>query len=437
MVATGQFETAGRSPQRVREDHMDRRTILKAGVAVAGTWAAPAYLSAQSNKKLSILTWNIADQEALFKEEFADFQKANPGVEIEWLDKKGPDLPAFYQTQLVAGTAPDVVDLQGAIWVEWAANGALLDLTPFIQNEPGFLKLYNPDYMSSFVYDKKNYVIPFYIAKTLLFYNKVMFKEAGLAAPPKSFDELITFSQAMAKGEKTGFLTLNFDWLYWPLMKMNGIELLTPDLKKPAFNTPEAAAVLEKLAKATDSGAINKIAWTGRWVEPNGAFAGGNVGMLHAHSSAYFFVKGQGRWINPDSLGAVQAPGDWSTPTNHGFAVSKSSKNPELAFALIKHLTSTKWATRLAEIRRVLTANIEADRAGLAKVQAEDPLAHAVLQTQLQHTDKMTGNWPLANDAQIKDAFWPEFQNAVLGRKEAKTALADAERAVTRVLRRY
>jgi ABC-type glycerol-3-phosphate transport system substrate-binding protein len=48
----------------------------------------------------------------------------------------------------------------------------------------------------------------------------------------------------------------------------------------------------------------------------------------------------------------------------------------------------------------------------------------------------MTGNWPLPNDAQVKDAFWPEIQNAVLGRKDAKTALADAERAVTRVMRR-
>jgi ABC-type glycerol-3-phosphate transport system substrate-binding protein len=420
----------------IREDMMDRRKLLKTGVAAAGTLAMPAYLRAQSNKKLSILTWNIADQEALFKEEFEEFKKANPGVEIEWLDKKGPDLPAFYQTQLVAGTAPDVIDIQGALWVEWAANGALLDLTPYFQNDPAFVKLFNPDYMSSFVYDKKNYLVPFYVSKTLLYYNKTMFKEAGLSAPPKSFDELLTFSQAMGKGEKTGFLTLNFDWLYWPLMKMNGIELLTPDYKKPAFNTAAAAELLDRLAKSTAAGAINKIAWTGRWVEPNGAFASGTVGMMQAHSASYFFVKGQGRWINPDTLGAAQAPGDWSTPTNHGFGVSKSSKNPELAFALVKHMTSVKWATRLAQIRRVLTANIEADKAGLDSVKADDPLAYAVLQTQLEHTDKMTGNWPLANDAQIKEAFWPEFQNAVLGRKDGKTALADAERAVTRVLRR-
>ena len=248
----------------------------------------------------------------------------------------------------------------------------MLDLTPYLQKEPELIKLYNPDYMSTFVYDKKNYVIPFYISKTLLYYNKIMFKEAGLSGPPTSFDELISFSQAMAKGEKTGFITLNFDWLYWPLMKMNGVELLSPDLKKPAFNTPAAVAALDRLAKATESGGINKVAWTGRWVEPNGAFAGGNVGMLHAHSASYFFVKGQGRWINPDTLGAVQAPGDWSTPTNHGFAVSKSSKNPDLAFALIKHMTSTKWATRFSEIRRVLTANIEADKAMVAAHQLHD-----------------------------------------------------------------
>jgi ABC-type glycerol-3-phosphate transport system substrate-binding protein len=415
---------------------MDRRTILKAGGATAGTLAAPAYLRAQSNKKLSVLTWNIADQEALYKEIFADFEKQNPGAQVEWLDKKGPDLPAFYQTQLVAGTAPDIIDIQGALWVEWAANGALLDLTPYLQKEPDLIKLYNPDYMSGFVYEKKNYLLPYYIAKTLLFYNKTMFKEAGLAAPPKTFDELLSFSQKMAKGEKTGFLTLNFDWLYWPLMKMNGVELLTPDLKKPAFNTPEVAAVLTKLAKATEAGGINTISWTGRWVEPNGAFASGTVGMLHAHANAYFFVKGQGRWITPDTLGATQAPDNWSTPTNHGLAISKSSKNPDLAFALIKHMTGTKWATQFSMRRRVLTANIEADKAGLADMKAVDPLAYEVFQTQLEHTDRMTGNWPLANDAQVKDAFWAEFPNAVLGRKDAKTALADAERTVTRVLRR-
>ena len=65
-----------------------------------------------------------------------------------------------------------------------------------------------------------------------------------------------------------------------------------------------------------------------------------------------------------------------------------------------------------------------------------DPLAAAVLRTQIEHTDKLTGNWPLPYDAELKDAFWPEIQNAALGRKEPQKALADAERTVNRLLSR-
>ena len=57
------------------------------------------------------------------------------------------------------------------------------------------------------------------------------------------------------------------------------------------------------------------------------------------------------RWINPDTLGATQAPGDWATPTNHGFGVSKSSKNPELAFALVKFRQSLQCRIECDQVR--------------------------------------------------------------------------------------
>ena len=240
----------------------------------------------------------------------------------------------------------------------------------------------------------------------------------------------------MASADTTGFLTLNFDWLYWPLFAASGVQLLTPDLRRPAFNTPGAAEVVEKLARASESGAINKISWTGRWVEPNGAFAAGNVGMLHAHSPAYFFVKGQGPWVNADTLGVAHAPGNFSTPNSHGLGVSKGSRNPELAWAFIKHITADAQAGELADKRRILTGNTAVDRALLERLRTEDPLVYAVLQTQLEHTDKLVGTWPIAADSRVKDAFWPELQSALLGRKPARQALADAERRVARELSR-
>jgi ABC-type glycerol-3-phosphate transport system substrate-binding protein len=408
-----------------------RRTVL---ATTAAALAAPAI--AQPRQRISFLTWNLIDQEALVKRWIESFQRANPGAEVEWLDKKGPELPAFYQTQLAAGTPPDVINTQGTLWLEYAANNVLLDMTPRIAADADMRGRFNAEYLANWTYTERNFMVPFYITKTLLFFNRPMFQRAGLAGPPQSFDDILAFAAKMASADTTGFLTLNFDWLYWPLFKMNGVELLTPDLAKPAFNTPKAVEVLEKLARASDTGAINKISWTGRWVEPNGAFAAGNVGMLHAHSPAYFFVKGQGSWVNSETIGAAHMPGNWATPNSHGLGISRASKNPDLAWAFVKHVTSDTQAGLFANERKILTGNTAVDRALLAKLAVEDPTLEKILRTQIEHTDRMTGNWRLPNDARIKDAFWPEMQNALLGRKTARQALADAERRVARELSR-
>lgn len=413
---------------------LDRRSALKASAALAATLAAPAI--AQTRRRISFLTWNIIDQEPLIRGWIEGFQRANPGAEVEWLDKKGPELPPFYQTQLAAGTPPDVINTQGALWLEYAASGALMDLTDAIAGDAAVKSRFNAEYLANWTYQGRNFMVPFYITKTLLFYNKPLFQQAGIAGAPGSFEDILAAADKIKGGDRTGFLTLNFDWLYWPLFAMNGVELLTPDLKKTAFNTPKTVEVVEKLARASDSGAINKISWTGRWVEPNGAFGTGNVGMLHAHSPAYYFFKGQGAWVTPETLGVAHAPGGYSTPNSHGLGVSKGSKHPELAIAFVKYITADGQAGLLANQRRILTGNTAVDTALLAKLEKEDPTVHAILRTQIEQTDKMVGNWRTPLDSRIKDAFWAELQNALLGRKPAARALADAERRVQREIDR-
>jgi ABC-type glycerol-3-phosphate transport system substrate-binding protein len=414
-----------------------RRTLLKTAAAAAATSVFPTPAIGQASRKITFLTWNIIDQKELIEGWIKRFQATRPGVEVEWLDKKGPDFGPFYQTQLTAGTPPDVINTQGALGLEYAAQGALLDLTPLLAKEAAIKSRFDANYLGNWIYEGHNYMLPFYITKTLLFYNKPMFAKAGLAGPPTSFDEILSHAQKMTSGEaSTGFMTLNFDWLYWPLFAMNGVQLVTPDLKKTAFNTPKAVEVLDKLAKATQANAINKISWTGRWVEPNGAFGAGNVGMLHAHSPAYFFFKGQGSWVTPETLGVAHMPGFYATPNSHGLGISKGSKNPELAWDFLKFVTDNGQAGELAERRKLVTGNIAVDKASLAKLEREDPTVYAVLKTQLEHTDKMTGNWRFGNDSRVKEAFWPEVQSALLGRKDAKSALADAERRMSRELAR-
>ena len=87
-------------------------------------------------------------------------------------------------------------------------------------------------------------MVPYYISKTLLFWNRTLFRGIGLDRPPQSFDEILDVSRRLTSGEKSGFLTLNFDWLYWPLFQMNGVELLSPQRDRVAFNTPKGIEVV-------------------------------------------------------------------------------------------------------------------------------------------------------------------------------------------------
>jgi len=160
---------------------MQRRQLLKSTAAFSAASVLGAPAIAQAPKKITFLTWNLVHLEAPLKGWLAGFTKSRPGVEVEWVDKKGPELPAYYQTQLATNTPPDVIDIQGALGLEYAAQGALLDLTPRLGAEAAVKSRYEPAYLSNWVFEDKNYMVPYYVSKTLLFWNKTRFKEAGRA----------------------------------------------------------------------------------------------------------------------------------------------------------------------------------------------------------------------------------------------------------------
>ena len=392
--------------------------------------------TALAKKQISVLTWNIS----YFKDGFAKwvkaFEKIHPDFEVVRYDKKGSEWSTYYQTQVVAGTPPDIIDIQGGLWLEYASKGGLVDLTPFLAKDQDYKYRIYPEVLNNWVYEGSNYGVPFYISKSLLFYNKLMFKKAGLSGPPQTFNQLLDYAERLKGGEKSGLMTLNFDWLYWPLFAMNGVELLTPDLKKAAFNTPQAVRAVEALAKATRSGAIDKISWTGRWVKPNSAFAAGNIGMLQAHAPAFLWMKAKGTWMNEDTVGATHVPGAWSTPNSHALLISKACKYPEVAWDFLKIATSGDGAYEMGLGTNNLTGDQVTNQRLFDYFEKNIPAVVPILKTQLEHLDKLTGNWPVAKDAQIKAAFYPSLQDALLGRKSAKDALAEAERKVNRVLRR-
>lgn len=416
---------------------MRMRTMARwAAGALMLTAALGGPALAQEKKKLTFLSWNLPSYEQTIRGWIADFEAKHPDFKVEWLDKTGSDWATFYQTQVVAGTAPDIIDVQGNLWAEYASNGQLLDLKPMLDADPETRARFTPGALDIWALDGKTYMLPFYFTKSLLIYNKKLFGEAGLTAPPKSFDELMAHAEKLSGNGRTGFISLNYDWLYWALFDMNGVKLLSPDHKKAAFNTPEMLRTLTRLAAATKAGHIDKISWTGRWVEPNSAFATGNIGMHQAITSAVFWIAGRANWMNAETAGVAPLPGGAAVPNAHGFGISKSTKYPKEAYEFVKIATNDKWQTVFANTYSALTLNKKVDDALIAKVKTSDPLKAAALEISASNLDRLTGPGKTGVDAQLVEAFWPPIQAALLGQKEPAAAIAEAEAAVNRVLRR-
>ncbi len=178
---------------------MKMRTIASwaaSALLLAGALGGPTL--AQEKKKLRFLSWNLPSYEQTIRGWIADFEAAHPDFKVEWLDKTGGDWATFYQTQVVAGSAPDIIDVQGMLWAEYAASGQLLDLKPMLDADPETRARFTPGALDIWEMGGKTYMVPFYFTKSLLIYNKKLFGEAGPTAPPKSFDELMTYAGKMS-----------------------------------------------------------------------------------------------------------------------------------------------------------------------------------------------------------------------------------------------
>ncbi len=414
-----------------------KKRLFCSAVAATMVCLAPAMQAhAQQEKKITILTWNLP----IYGEKIAgwtkEFNQKYPDIKVEWIDKKGTEWATFYQSQLAAGTAPDVVNIQGTLWAEYAAEGRLLDLTPYLAKDAAFKGRFSPGALDLWTTDKKTWMVPWYFTKTLLFGNKALMKESGINAMPRNFDELMADAAKVKGAGKSGFLTTNFDWLYWPLFKMNGVEVLDPAMGKAAFDSPAGLATLTTLSRLTKAGTINNVSWTGRWVEPNSAFASGNVALYMAPTSALFWAASKAEWIDEKGVEVTEVPGLYAVPNNHGYGVSKSSKYPDAAVEMIKIATSDKWQTVLAETFSVATLNTAVDSKMLEKMKAENPLKAKALELTTRNLDKVTGYLKTPKDARVKDAFWTEVQPVLLGQGDPKAALDKARDRVNRELAR-
>jgi N,N'-diacetylchitobiose transport system substrate-binding protein len=145
---------------------------------------------------------------AAVNKEFTKKTGAKVDVQIQQWD----GITTKISTALATSTPPDVLDLGNTQVASYAANGALLDLTPYkkdlAQGQTWLTGLSEPATV-----DEKLYGLPGFAGARAVIYNKTMWAKAGVTTAPTTYDELTADLDKVAAANKS---TADFSPFYLP-----------------------------------------------------------------------------------------------------------------------------------------------------------------------------------------------------------------------------
>ncbi|MEL3947073.1 MULTISPECIES: extracellular solute-binding protein [Streptomyces] len=213
--------------------------------------------------EITFQTWNLkANFKSYFEGLIDDFEQKYPDAKVKWVDQPGEGYADKISADAAGGTLPDVVNVSPDLVAPLAKAGIALDLD---KSAGKYEKEYLPGAWKSHQVPglEGTYAFPWYLNTGPLFYNKRLFKDAGLDAnkPPKTYDELFDDAEELAKKSKGKVATLanvptieDFGRYGVPLMNKEGTGF--------TFNDAKGVELLTKYKELYDAKALDGQALT-------------------------------------------------------------------------------------------------------------------------------------------------------------------------------
>lgn len=196
---------------------MRRAAVLAAVLAVAATAAA---LSASSSPaatavrkaptQLTVWVGWSARELGVFNKVAAEYDKAHPDVTVKVV---GSINDQKIVAAIRAGTAPDVVSSFNSYNVGvYCGTGGWIDLTPYLKQSNISVSQFPAATQYYTQYSGKRCALPLLADTYGLYYNKALFKTAGIASAPKSIAELTADAKKLTVRNPDGSLkVVGFD----------------------------------------------------------------------------------------------------------------------------------------------------------------------------------------------------------------------------------
>ncbi|GGF74095.1 ABC transporter substrate-binding protein [Paenibacillus albidus] len=362
----------------------------------------------------------------------ADFMKENPNITVKPVYTGSyADTAVKTQAGVQAKQPPDVAVLQSTELFSLLDMDAIIPLDEFIEKDggDGYLSDFYPAFMENSQTEGKTYSIPFQRSTIVLYYNKDMFKAAGLdpEKAPATWDEMQQYAVKLAGGGKWGLEIPVTGYAYWMLQTFalqNGGNLMTPDGKKVMFNTPEN---VEGLQYWVDLAAKHKAMPGGvtDWSTVPSDFLEGKTAMMYHTTGNLTNVKKNASFDFGVSF--LPAAKQYGSPTGGGnFYIFKDiDKNKqEAAWKFVKFMTETERAAQWSIDTGYVAVKKSAYETDRMKKYAADFPAALVARDQLEHA---AAELSTHNNGKIVKILSDSVQAALTGGMTPADALKKAQ----------
>ncbi|MFF1448340.1 ABC transporter substrate-binding protein [Streptomyces sp. NPDC058274] len=312
-----------------------------------------------SNDSPKTLTYWASNQGAsveidkkVLQPELDKFEK-DTGIKVKVEVVPWSDLLNRILTATTSGQGPDVLNIGNTWSASLQATGALLPWDAKNFDKIGGKDRFVDSALGSTGAEGKDpAAVPLYSMAYALYYNKQMFKDAGISKPPTTWNEFVADGKKLSKGGKWGAAfegsnpaeNIHHSYIF---AKQHGADFFTAD-GKPDFTNDGAVAGVKQFV---DLMAKDKVVAPGNaeYAQNQSVsdFAKGKTGML-LWQSASSNLESQG--MKADAFGIAPVPVQSGTPgtgTNVNsmvaginLAVFKDTDNLDGATKFVKFMTS-------------------------------------------------------------------------------------------------
>src|SRR5438445_5470705 len=312
------------------------------------------------------------------------YEKAFPGSKVTYV--LTPINNAQFTAQIAAAFAsrkvPDAMLVYSGGYTTPYMLSLLQKLNDRVNKTPGFYASQTSWDLSCLNLNCKNgkgdiYAIPNDEGTYALYYNKALFRKAGIKHPPRTYTEVLQDCKIfkahgilpLAYGDRDGYSTDNWvTYDYASYMAPNDISLVNAGKMK--YADPKLVKPLEQLVKFKQQGCVNADASTHENNDANTYFTSGKAAMVQMFP---FVIKAFEKALGKN-LGIAKLPqsgphvGRTAANSFHNWVIPKNAHNPDGAWEYIKMAVDGPGATDLENLVGALPTNVAAD------AQIKDPL---------------------------------------------------------------